>query len=94
VTYESVREEMRALLRRSKSDKLRDAQNTLGEKEREYVRRYYEAGHPGKMGGRSTGLIGWQCKPASLKHRQQIDQCLPACLQIPTSTGSEWITRT
>ena len=80
---------MRALLRRSKTDKLRDAQNTLGEKEREYVRRYYEAGHPGKMGGRSTGLIGWQCKPASLKHRQQIDQCLPACL--PAGSNEYWI---
>jgi hypothetical protein len=48
VTYESVREEMRAQLTRSKADKLKDAKSTLEEKEREYVKRYYEVGKRGK----------------------------------------------
>lgn len=48
VTYESVREEMRAQLTRSKADKLNDAKSTLAEKELEYVKRHYEVGKRGK----------------------------------------------
>jgi hypothetical protein len=48
VTYESVREEMRAQLGMSKEDKLNEARELLEEKEREFVQRYYEAGRDGK----------------------------------------------